>query len=312
MDNANNISGICPDCGKEISVPGHLEQFACMYCGKMLTADELLSVPAVLENDKTYDELLAEALPMLGYCVTEHAGIMREFTRKSYEDSFRQYTDRHQCPFYCLDQAAQFEDADPEEVVEQAVDAFLNEVAQDICESGKKSQADTLDLYRRIIALYMVPMVMRFKLSISSAFSNRLREKWIENYPKYPFLVGDYDTIAGGFRKKFLGLCFITSAVCEYSGKPDDCYELTTFRGFRDGYLKNCPDGPALIDEYYETAPVILTCMNYFGAKETELPNIRDRFLKPCLSDIENGKMESCKNRYVEMVRYLQNKYIPS
>ena len=37
--------------------------------------------------------------------------------------------------------------------------------------------------------------------------------------------------------------CFITSAVCESFGKPDDCYELTMFRSFRDNYLAKEQDG---------------------------------------------------------------------
>ncbi len=34
-----------------------------------------------------------------------------------------------------------------------------------------------------------------------------------------PFYLGDYESISGGFRKKILGLCFITTAVCQELGK---------------------------------------------------------------------------------------------
>ena len=33
------------------------------------------------------------------------------------------------------------------------------------------------------------------------------------------------------------GGCYITTAVCEFYGKPDDCHELTQFRKFRDEWL---------------------------------------------------------------------------
>lgn len=85
-------------------------------------------------------------------------------------------------------------------------------------------------------------MVLRQKLPSGREFADTLQAVWVERYPKSPFYVGDYETLAGGFRKKkFLGLCFITTAVCEAEGKPDDCAELTAFRAFRDGYLKAQP-----------------------------------------------------------------------
>lgn len=40
-------------------------------------------------------------------------------------------------------------------------------------------------------------------------------------------------------------------------GKPDDCYELTTFRAFCDEWLVKQPDGQTLLDKYYSIAPKI-------------------------------------------------------
>ena len=45
--------------------------------------------------------------------------------------------------------------------------------------------------------------------------------------------------------------CFITTATCAEYGKPDNCYELTMFRKFRDEWLSKQPDGLKLIEEYY-------------------------------------------------------------
>jgi len=310
MEN-NNINGICPNCGRNISVPNDLEKFACVYCGTMLTPADIAAKPAVFSTDKNYDGLMADALPMIAASILENLNIMSEFTRTDYTPSFERYVNKYHFAFMSLDKAAHCEGADFGQTVEAAVDYFMNAIEESLPASSR-AQGDKVDQYRRIIALYMVPMVKFFKLTISTKFTETLRDKWIAKYPKYPFMIGEYEAIAGGFRKKFLGLCFITSAVCEQSGKPDDCYELTSFRNFRDGYLANCSDGPALIEEYYETAPVILTCMDLFGTRENELENVRDTYLAPCLSDIENGKLESCKSRYIEMVRYLQNKYLPA
>ncbi len=49
--------------------------------------------------------------------------------------------------------------------------------------------------------------------------------------------------------------CFLTSACCEYKGLPDDCYELTVMRDFRDNVLAKTTSGQLLIDFYYKVAP---------------------------------------------------------
>lgn len=41
-------------------------------------------------------------------------------------------------------------------------------------------------------------------------------------------------------------------------GLPDDCYELTVLRGFRDNYLKNRENGAQDIADYYRNAPQIV------------------------------------------------------
>ena len=118
-----------------------------------------------------------------------------------------------------------------------------------------------MDDEKIILAIFFVPMVRKLQLPVSEEFVTLLQKKWVERYPKSPFYLGDYDSISGGFRKKFLGLCFITTAVCQELGKPDNCAELTAFRAFRDGYLASQPDGEALIHEYYNIAPGIVTCI---------------------------------------------------
>lgn len=63
----------------------------------------------------------------------------------------------------------------------------------------------------------------------------------------------DENRLAGGS-----GGCFLTTACCQYKGLPDDCYELTTLRNFRDTYLKTTEAGNALVEEYYRIAPSIV------------------------------------------------------
>ena len=114
-----------------------------------------------------------------------------------------------------------------------------------------------------------------------------------------------------GFRKKkFLGLCFITTAVCESEGKPDDCAELTAFRAFRDGYLKAQPDGAALIEEYYRIAPTIVMCIDVCGDRDARYAAIREQYLQPCYNALQAGDLAGCKTKYVRMVRDLEREYL--
>jgi tetratricopeptide (TPR) repeat protein len=101
------------------------------------------------------------------------------------------------------------------------------------------------------------------------------------------------------------GGCFITSAVCRSFAKPDDCYELSRFRRFRDGWLTQQPEGPALIERYYRTAPGIVAAIDRSPAPDAVYRRIWDAHLAPCLLAIENGRLEDCKRRYISMVETL-------
>ncbi|MGM9579734.1 MAG: CFI-box-CTERM domain-containing protein [Anaerovibrio sp.] len=103
--------------------------------------------------------------------------------------------------------------------------------------------------------------------------------------------------------------CFITTAVCGTFNKPDDCYELTSFRNFRDNWLINQPDGASLVQEYYRIAPGIVERINALADAKNIYMSIWQEYLKPCLSCIENGNMQKCKEIYVDMVRNLQKKF---
>lgn len=104
--------------------------------------------------------------------------------------------------------------------------------------------------------------------------------------------------------------CFITTAVCNSFHKPDNCYELTMFRAFRDNWLKKQSDGKELIAKYYAIAPEIVNNINKFADADKIYLNIWRKYLKPCLSYIEQGKNEQCKSVYMQMVNDLYKKFI--
>lgn len=109
---------------------------------------------------------------------------------------------------------------------------------------------------------------------------------------------GVWDAVTSG--------CYITTAVCEEYGKPDDCYELTAFRGFRDNWLVQQPDGEALIKQYYDTAPAIVEQINKQPHRAEIYRHLKEHYLDKCLTHIENGENAACKKLYITMMNYLQ------
>lgn len=105
------------------------------------------------------------------------------------------------------------------------------------------------------------------------------------------------------------GDCFITTAVCDTFNKPDDCYELTAFRNFRDNWLAKQEDGASLIQKYYDTAPAIVEKINSLPNARAIYLAIWAEYLKPCLAYIEQKNFIACKQKYIQMVESLAEKY---
>ena len=102
-------------------------------------------------------------------------------------------------------------------------------------------------------------------------------------------------------------LCFITTAICEGLGKPDDCYELTTLRKYRDLWLSNQPDGKALIEEYYKIAPLIVSRIKKSKKYAEYCQLLLEHYINPCLEMINNKEYEKCRDKYIEMVNYAKS-----
>lgn len=106
------------------------------------------------------------------------------------------------------------------------------------------------------------------------------------------------------------GGCYITTATCRQFGKADDCYELTTFREYRDKILLNEPEGQAIVDEYYKVAPQIVRNIENSGRSKEIYWEIWNEYLKQCLQYIESKEYEKCKALYVAMVNKFKMQYL--
>ena len=96
-------------------------------------------------------------------------------------------------------------------------------------------------------------------------------------------------------KKKGSG-CFITTAVCQYHGLEDDCYELQLLRAFRDNHLMQTSEGKALVARYYEDAP-------YIAARLTQTDDLNYAWLSitECVRLIEERNYEKAIDKYSEM-----------
>lgn len=96
--------------------------------------------------------------------------------------------------------------------------------------------------------------------------------------------------------------CFISTAACDLKGLPDDCYELTTLRLFRDDHLLSTPSGRALVEHYYEVAPAIADHLS----TNTELERVWTT-MQNAISAIELKDFELATELYKAMVTRLEN-----
>ena len=297
------ITGLCPQCGHTLHIPAELASFSCMYCGARLTKEQLAAEPpAAQEADEDRAAYYDRAVSRLGWCIKNFGGYQKKIMRDVFFEAFETYETG--CAPVIQELARGVAPERQTQLLERAAAAMLDEL-----EAGWQKKGDMED-EKIVLAIFFVPMVRKQQLPISEEFVTILQKQWVERYPKSPFYLGDYESISGGFRKKFLGLCFITTAVCQELGKPDDCEELTAFRAFRDSYLKACPDGEALIREYYDIAPGIVTCINLGSERRETYRAIRETWLAPCYEDLQNGRLAQCKDRYVDMVRTLEHRFL--
>ncbi len=102
--------------------------------------------------------------------------------------------------------------------------------------------------------------------------------------------------------------CFLTTACVTARGLPDDCYELTTLRAFRDGYMSSLEDGPEMIEEYYRVAPQIVDAIHADPAADAIMNDIYAIILD-CIGHIESNRPETTLMIYRSMVLGLAGKY---
>ncbi|MEM9458844.1 MAG: DUF4157 domain-containing protein [Myxococcota bacterium] len=104
--------------------------------------------------------------------------------------------------------------------------------------------------------------------------------------------------------------CFLSSACVQAHGLPDDCFELTTLRRFRDGYLQSLPTGPATIEQYNDLAPRILDGIDRCPDADARLEALYDELVAPCVRLIVSEQPHAALELYEAQVRALEHRYL--
>lgn len=103
--------------------------------------------------------------------------------------------------------------------------------------------------------------------------------------------------------------CFITTATCVSLGKPDDCYELNTFRNFRDSWLLKRFYGRLGFKLYYWLAPKMVAHINTLPNASAIYRQTWEQYLKPCLHLLEQKKYYKAMGLYITMAIRLKVKF---
>ena len=176
--------------------------------------------------------------------------------------------------------------------------------------SKRKRDLRAMDMKMAMVAFY-VPLMGEIPSLQARELSKRTVDIWNEKMPEYKIGYSTYDGIKGGFKKGFFS-CYITTAVCRSMNKPDDCYELTTLREYRDGYLMHSEGGQQIVEEYYDIAPTIVKRIGRKEDADEIYRGIWEKYLNPCIRLIEEDRREECRDLYITMVRRLEKEYFYS
>lgn len=190
--------------------------------------------------------------------------------------------------------------------MERVAEPLVVRVEEDLnTRRGRKKEELQMD-YNLSMVVYVFPALLETNEKSGQAWIDALAAVWKKHFPKTDLKSATAKEINAGFRYRF---CYITTAVCESRHKPDDCYELSLLRSFRDDYLLRSAEGEAMVHEYYDVAPSIVKHIGKRTDADRIYEGIWQQYLSPCIRLIESGQNEECAELYRHMVYELKDLY---
>lgn len=234
---------------------------------------------------------------------------MPYFKRKYYEQAFTKY-----CAI-CNDIYKEI-DEDVKDMSEEDKKEYISDLAKSFVEifeteyksiEKKGKQITYITNHNTPLVVYTLPAILNYGADWSKELCDAIVEKWNKVFTHLTLSYGTYADIKGGFKTS---LCYITTAVCDSLNMKDDCKELLMLKDYRDNYLINQENGEELIKEYYNIAPTIVKRINRDDDSSKIYLSLYDNYISKCLDDIENNNLEACKDKYINMVNELKEKYM--
>jgi hypothetical protein len=301
----------CPKCGRELHVPTDTKTCICMFCGETIDLQEKQKLEISQESLSGIEEQYRKALEGIAGFLENKEKYMENFTRNKYSKSFEQYVRIGITIFQPVQRYVSVLEDKRENAVQEVARAMVGAMKEELnkVKTGllRESKDRVISEYGFFLAIYTVPMILHLKYDISEMLADRLVAEWCSQFPNHKIQKGTFEELQSGFKRK--RFCFITTAVCEAMNKADDCYELTAFRNFRDTYMQMTTERQALVEEYYQIAPAIVTLISMEPDAEEKYQMLWQEYLQPCLQDIEKNCPADCEKRYIQMVEKLKKAY---
>lgn len=298
------LKGVCPHCKGELQIPQDRETIICMYCGKELAVKDALSQQEEVSRPKPVtDEAAIEALQRLLYGIDNP---MQYFKKALYMEFFNKYVFENAKNLAILEQAYLAAD-DAAAMMERVAEPLVARVEAELnaAKRGRKKEEMQMD-YNLSMVVYVFPALLETNKQSGEAWIKALIAVWKKHFPKTELKSATAKEINAGFRYRF---CYITTAVCKSRHKPDDCYELSLLRSFRDDYLLKSAEGEAMVHEYYDVAPSIVKHIGKRADADVIYEEIWQQYLSPCIHLIEEDQKEECVDLYKQMVYDLKDRY---
>lgn len=233
--------------------------------------------------------------------------LMKVFNKDSYADAFHDYCDKY--AGICENIEAGYESSeDKQGYIKELAGAFTAYASGEDAKLKKKSDKEHFLVdHNSVLTVYMLPALNERETEACGKLAEEIIKQWNAVFTRYTIKLGTFAEIDGGFKRK---LCYITTAVCESLGRSDDCYELKMLRDYRDEYLMNSEDGAGVVRTYYNIAPTIVNRINKRPDSDKVYCDIFKRYIKPCITLIENDRKEECRELYSKMVYTLKDEYL--
>ena len=116
----------------------------------------------------------------------------------------------------------------------------------------------------------------------------------------------------GSLLSGLFGGCFITTAVCRYSGRPDDCELLETMRTWRDTWMQETIERRALVERYYDNAPRYVEAIDQRSDARFVYAEL-ERLIMTCAHWVKLRRYRMALAYYLAAVEFarVQAEYVP-